>query len=104
MNWVTRVYLAIKNWSAPAWFHRLTEYILVHIIIPSLKMCGEMAIRDCQQLIQQASQMNVPGQDKFKYVFNGMREKYTPKDIKDSILNLIIELIFQELKTKRVIG
>jgi len=103
MNWLQKLYNVIKTWNAPPWFHRMTEFILVHIIIPSLKMCGEMAIRDCQRLIREAADLNVSNEKKFEYVFEGMRQKYTPKEIKDSILNFMIELIYQELTIKKMV-
>ena len=98
MSWWTRVYAAIKNLKSPLWFQRLTENLLIHVVIPTLRKLGEMAVVDLERYIREASAMDMDNLGKLNYVRGEFRKKYSPKDIKDSVLNLGIELIYQRLK------
>lgn len=104
MNFFQWCYNHIQSWSSPKWFKDFTRYILDKIIFPAILQLSEDGLILLQRLVIEASRKSISNQEKFDYVFNGFRERYGDAEkIKDSALNILINTVHAELKTKGVI-
>lgn len=97
------VYDWLKNIKSPKWYVDFCQYVIDHIIIPSLERLGQEYMAQLKSLIIYASQQNWDNQSKVEYVFSQMRPSILPAKLSDNGLNVIIELTVAELKRKQII-
>lgn len=103
MSIFQKVYDKIKSLKTPAWLKELLDKVLHNVIIPVLTKLGEDAIAVLKSLIIKASKMNISNSDKAKWVFNEFKSTFKVSDIKDSYINLGIELLVNMLKDQGII-
>ena len=60
----------------------------------------ETAYRIAKQEVEAAETSSVSGRDKFIMVYNAIKERLRSHEIPDSVLNLLIELVVNELDPK----
>ena len=102
MTWVTRVYLTIKYFKCK-WFTKLTEWLMVNVIMPVLYKMGEDALNLLRGLILQASKKDWSGEKKAKWVFDEFKARWGGQEIEDRFINLAIELLYAELLERTII-
>ena len=100
------IFNKIANWlkalKTPKWLVEMYQYILDKIRFPVLQKLGKEAINDLQKYIIEASHHDEwSGVEKLKYV----RDKFIPEwkvklNLTDSLINMAIELVLQEMKSK----
>lgn len=96
-----KAYDWFKGLKSPEWFIKLTDYIMSNIIIPVLTDLAEGHINELKNLIMRADKHTEwSGEQKFEYVFNGFKASLDgwEIEIKDHTINLLIEMIFSQLK------
>ena len=101
-NIFQKCYNWFKNLSTPEWLIRFFNKVQT-IAVDVLKVLGEEAIQHLQNSIIEQSRKDIPNVEKLQNVVNDFKETFTIPYITDSMLNLAIELILQELKQDEVI-
>ena len=93
----------IKSWKTPDWMERLLEEIWIDILVPAIHGVGKEVIQNLQNLILEASKKDMSGEMKFRWVFNEFKERWGGVELKDSLINLLIQLLVVYLKAKKFI-
>ena len=103
MTWLTKVYLTIKNLKSPHWFKELTAWLTINVLIPTLKQFTDAQIMKLESLIVTASNKDIPGTEKIKWVVGEFKSSFAPVTIKDSLINFAIETLLQRLRVQGII-
>ena len=97
------IYNRIKGVRTPEWIVKLLRYVQDNILVPLLLALGDGFLRSVEMNIISASSKELSGAEKFKYVFTNVRRDFSVEKIKDSALNLIIEMALSRLKKQGII-
>jgi len=89
------IYDFIKGVKTPLWLKTLLGELQKLIIATALSI-GKEYLKNLENKIFEVSNMNIPSEEKFKIVFKFGKD--TMPSIKDSVLNLIIEILVSLLK------
>ena len=103
MGMVQKIYDWIKSLKTPSWLKEIFDE-LQGIIISTLLQIGKEYITGLSDKIIEVANMDITSEKKFKLVFQWGKQNIP--DIKDSVLNLAIELLVTLCKAngfKRVI-
>jgi len=103
MSIFQKAYDFIKGIKTPKWLVEVLRYIQDNVLIPSLQKMGELAWAELQRVVIKASKMDVSNQKKFDYVYAEIKKNASFKNVKDSFLNLSIEIVVNDLKSKGII-
>ena len=106
MNLFQRVYNWIKDWTTPQWLKDALDMIIFDVVIPTIKELGEEGYNEFVRLIIEASKMDISGQKKFDYVYSEVCKGWArgKANITESFINRAIELVFAELKERKIIS
>ena len=99
-----KMYDTIKNWKAPQWFYDLMGEIQT-IIISILMQVGKSYIDQITDKIIDIAKEDIPPEAKFERVFEYVRVELglSVEQIKDSALNLLIEMLVSKCKADKTI-
>ena len=100
MNIFQTAYNTIKNWKVPAWYKVLMQDIQ-EMIFSILLQIGKNYLVGLQKKILEVNGMDIEPEAKFELVFTWGKQNIP--DIKDSILNMVIEILVNQLKKDRMI-
>lgn len=100
MGFFQTVYDTIKNWKAPAWVKIFLQEIQDIIVSVALQV-GRDYLDNLRNKIIEVSMQDISNENKFKIVFD--YGKYLMVNIKDSYLNLLIEILVNKLKGEKSI-
>lgn len=100
IKWVQGVYDAIHKWTAPKWFSTLMGECQT-IFLSTLYQIGKDQMNAIKDKVIEVAGSNMSSEDKFKAVFNYC--KGIDINIKDSVLNALINAIVLVLKKKGTI-
>jgi hypothetical protein len=103
MTWLTKVYLTIKNLKSPEWLKELTSWLTINVLIPTLKQFTSAQIMKLESLIVTASNKNISGEEKLKWVVGEFKSSFSPVMIKDSLINLAVETLLQRLRVQGIV-
>ena len=103
MTWLTSLYLSIKSLKSPQWFKDLTSWLTINVLIPTLKQFTDAQIMKLESLIVAASNKDIPGTEKIKWVVDEFKSSFSPVTIKDSLINFAIETLLQRLRVQGII-
>lgn len=93
------IYDWIKNLQTPEWLKEVHEIIKSILATVSKELWSTLTT-----LVFEASKNDqLTPEGKFKYVVEEFKQRWGGVEIKDSILNLLLELAVQYLKVKSVI-
>ena len=100
------IFTTIGNWlralRVPQWLKDVFSYIINKIVFPLFSKLGEEAMQDLERYIIDAGHHEEwSGIEKITYVKDRFAEEWKEKlNLTDSIINLAIELVLQEMKSK----
>ncbi len=100
ITWVQKLYDKIKAWSAPPWFVALMGDVQ-SIFLETLYQIGKAQMEAIKVKIIDVASSDMTNEDKFKAVFK--YAKGININIKDSVLNALINAIVLALKNKGII-
>ena len=103
MTWLTSLYLSIKNLKSPQWFKDLTSWLTINVLIPTLKQFTDAQIMKLESLIVTASNKNIPGTEKIKWVVAEFKSSFSPVTLKTSAINLAVEFLLERLRVQGII-
>ena len=101
-NMIQELYDKIKDWKAPEWLKKLLQE-LQDLTISILTTVGEEYLKKIEEKILEVSSKPISSEDKFKEVFAYARADLGLEHLKESGLNLVIELLVSKLKKNRTI-
>ena len=90
----------IKGFKTPGWLKVILQEIQSILVVIALQV-GKDYLTNLQNKIISVSQLDVSNTEKFRQVFN--YGKQLLPTIKDSYLNLLIELLVSRLKVNKVV-
>ena len=93
----------INSIHTPVWLRNFLNE-LQEIIISVLTHIGKDIIDKITEKIIEQAGLDIPGEQKFKNVFDYVRQTFTMITIKDSALRLLIEALYNLLKKNKIIG
>lgn len=93
----------VQSFKLPDWIRDILSKLYVNVLLPIIQQLGKDALSLIQTLIVEASNKDISGEDKFKWVVKEFRERYSDDSIKDRALNLAVEVLFNYLKNINMI-
>ena len=93
----------VKAVISSDWFQSTFKYITNNIVKPLIEDLGEEVTGYIKGRMVFAATQDWSAGDKFKYVFNETKTKFTAKNLKTSALNAGINLFYLELKKQGII-
>lgn len=100
MSIFQKIYDKIKNFHTPRWIVGILKEVQ-DILISIMIQVGKDYLTKMRNKIAEVSYENISNTEKFKKVFN--YGKILLPTIKDSTLNLLIEVIFSRFKKNRMV-
>jgi len=88
----------IHSWSLPDWAKRFLWILQEVVIIPTLKVVGEVAIDFIKETIYEQANLDISGKEKFNNVFVAFRSEFTSINITDHLLDTLIQTIYSTMK------
>lgn len=98
-----KIYNWIHGWSSPDWLQNWLDCLWVDIIVPLIHGVGAELVQTLQKLVIDASKLDLKPEQRFIWVVNEFKSTWGGEQIKDHVLNLLIEFMVTYLKTKTMI-
>ena len=99
-NRTQRIYDWIKGLKTPQWLKVFLK-MLQGIMISAMKELGKSAYIYLQNEIASQAKKDISNTDKLKNVITGFRVNFPLSKISSSLLNMVIEMIYQQLRNEK---
>ena len=100
MGLLQKIYDGIKGFKTPSWLKTILQQVQDILITIALQV-GREYLNDLQKKMIEVSQSDISNEEKFRQVFDYGKMKFA--GIKDSYLNLLIEVLVNRLKANKVL-
>jgi hypothetical protein len=95
-------YDAIKRWKC-RWLCDFLGYVQKEILAPALMAVGEAGLAYIKIKIREQANLDISSTEKFENVFNACRDRVNFKDIRNNVLDAIIQNAYTEMKDKGIV-